>query len=193
MYRQAGNTVKAGEAYEEARQYDSAAQCFREAGNVSKWCESLEKGGKPFEAARIALEHGDPGRAIRSLQVMAPSDEEYVEAANLLVEVLKREGHLDLASRFQDDDLFLLRVKGDSMTGAGIHDGDLVLAKRQETVENGEIAVALIGEEATVKRVRLLKGGIRLEPANKKHKPMIFKKGQGVTVAGKVLMTLREV
>lgn len=97
MYRTAGDTTKAGEAYEQARQFDSAADCYREAGNVSKWCETLEKGGNPFEAARVALEHGDQGRAIRSLQVLAPSDEDYVEAANLLVDVLKREGHLDLA------------------------------------------------------------------------------------------------
>jgi tRNA A-37 threonylcarbamoyl transferase component Bud32 len=97
MYRSAGDTVKAGEAYERAREFESAAECFEEVGNVSKWCEALEKDGKPFEAARVALEHGDQGRAIRSLQVLTPNDSDYVAAANLLVEVLQREGHLDMA------------------------------------------------------------------------------------------------
>jgi repressor LexA len=52
-------------------------------------------------------------------------------------------------------DLFALRVRGDSMRGAGILDGDLVVVRRQETAADGEIVVALVGEEATVKRLRL--------------------------------------
>ena len=97
MYREAGDTVRAGNAFETARDWESAAHCYEQAGDVSKWCEAVEKSGKPFEAAQIALEHGDEGRAIRSLQVLQPSDEDYVPAAHLLVDVLEREGHLDLA------------------------------------------------------------------------------------------------
>jgi tRNA A-37 threonylcarbamoyl transferase component Bud32 len=109
MYRTAGKLVEAGERYERARQYESAAECFQRAGHVSKWCESLEKVGRPFEAARIALEHGDQGRAIRSLQLLAPSDDDYVEAGNLLVDVLQREGHLDLALEKVEE---LVRTRG---------------------------------------------------------------------------------
>ena len=79
------------------------------------------------------------------------------------------------------------------MTGAGIQDGDLVLAREQPSVADGEIAVVLIGEEATVKRVRLVKNGLRLEPANRKYKPKTYGRDEGVRVAGKVLMALREI
>ncbi len=97
MYREAGDPLRAGAAYENAHEYQSAAACYQDAGDVSKWCETLEKSGRPFEAARIALKHGDDGRAIRSLQVLQPTDDDYLPAAQLLVEVLQREGHLDLA------------------------------------------------------------------------------------------------
>ncbi len=52
---------------------------------------------------------------------------------------------------FKGDDIFALRTRGDSMTGAGIHDGDIVIIHPQSEVENGEIVVAIIGEEATLK------------------------------------------
>jgi repressor LexA len=61
------------------------------------------------------------------------------------------------------DDLFALHVRGDSMRDAGILDGDLVVVRRQETAADGEIVVALVGDEATVKRLRI--AGRRSEPA----------------------------
>jgi len=91
------------------------------------------------------------------------------------------------------DDLFLLRVRGDSMTGAGILDGDMVLVRRQPTVRDGEIAAVVIGDEATVKRVRFRKDGIVLEPANPKYRPMVFGEGDEVRVAGQVVMSLRRI
>ncbi|MBW2363265.1 MAG: protein kinase [Deltaproteobacteria bacterium] len=97
MYREAGDTLRAGAAYQTAREYQSAATCFEEAGEISKWCDALEKNGQPYEAARVALENGEEGRAIRSLQLLRPGDDDYVQAAQLLVEMLQREGHLDLA------------------------------------------------------------------------------------------------
>jgi tRNA A-37 threonylcarbamoyl transferase component Bud32 len=97
MYRSAGDMARAGDAFARARDFESAVSCFKEAGDVSRWIEALEKSGAPFEAARVAIANGAESRAIRSLQVVSPNDENYVEAANLLVEVLEREGHLDLA------------------------------------------------------------------------------------------------
>ncbi len=91
------------------------------------------------------------------------------------------------------DDLFLLRVRGDSMTGAGIHDGDLVLVRSQPKVNDGEIAAVVIGEEATVKRVRFRRNRLRLEPANKRYKPITVGPDDDVRIAGKVLMAIRRV
>ncbi len=89
------------------------------------------------------------------------------------------------------DDLFLLRVQGDSMTGAGIHDGDLVLVRSQPEVTDGEIAAVVIGEEATVKRVRFRRNRVCLEPANRKYRPQNYGPDDEVRIAGKVLMAIR--
>ena len=61
---------------------------------------------------------------------------------------------------------FCLRVKGDSMILARIHDGDIVFVRKQPDVDNGEIAVVLIGDEATLKRVYKYKNRIELRPEN---------------------------
>lgn len=70
---------------------------------------------------------------------------------------------------------FGLRVHGDSMDAARIHDGDVVIVRRQETVENGQIAAVLIdSEEATLKRVKIFDDHIVLEPENPMYKPLVF-------------------
>ncbi len=102
------------------------------------------------------------------------------------------EDYLDLKGMLDGEDMFMLRVKGDSMVEAGINDGDMVLTRSQPSVENGEIAVVLIGDEATVKKVRCKGGRIVLEPANPKYQPMIYGPGDDVRIAGKVLLALRQ-
>jgi repressor LexA len=92
-----------------------------------------------------------------------------------------------------EGDLFMLRVRGDSMIDAGILDGDLVVARTQETAENGEIVVAGIpGEEATVKTFSRKGGKITLLPANPRLEPMVFNPGD-VRIYGKVVTVMRRV
>jgi repressor LexA len=67
---------------------------------------------------------------------------------------------------------FLLRVRGDSMTGAGIMSGDIVIVRRQAVAAPGEIVVALLGEEATVKTLALDEGTPQLMPANPAYQPI---------------------
>lgn len=69
---------------------------------------------------------------------------------------------------------FALRCKGDSMTGARILDGDIVYVRQQPSVENGEIAAVLIGEEATLKRVYRYPDKIVLSPANPAYEPFVY-------------------
>ena len=69
------------------------------------------------------------------------------------------------------------------MSGAGIHNGDFVIVRRQETVENGEIAALLLGEEATVKRLFLEKDRFRLQPENDQFETILARE---VEVLGKV-------
>jgi repressor LexA len=82
---------------------------------------------------------------------------------------------------------FLLRAKGDSMNKSGINDGDLILVRQQSAAQNGEIVVALIDDEATVKEFQHSKNCVVLMPRsnNKKHKPIILTENfqvQGVAV-----------
>jgi repressor LexA len=71
-----------------------------------------------------------------------------------------------------DDGEFVLRVKGDSMKDAGILEGDFVIVRRQETAADGEIVVALVGEEATVKRFFRENDHVRLQPENDAMEPI---------------------
>jgi repressor LexA len=86
------------------------------------------------------------------------------------------------------EDGFLLRVKGDSMIEDGILDGDYVVVRRQDTAENGETVVAMVGDEATVKRLYKDKGRIRLQPANSQMEPIFC---DSVEVVGKVVGLIR--
>jgi len=88
------------------------------------------------------------------------------------------------------DDAFLLRVKGDSMIGDGILNGDMVIVKPQPVARDGDIIVGLIGDEATVKRFFMGKGTIRLVPSNKKYRPIVVK--ENFKVVGKVLGVIRK-
>ena len=91
----------------------------------------------------------------------------------------------------EHEDVFMLRVKGDSMVDAGILDGDFVLVNRQETAFNGEIVVALIdGEEATVKRFFHEGTHIRLQPENAAMDPLIV---EDVRTLGKVIGVFRRI
>lgn len=74
---------------------------------------------------------------------------------------------------FGDDELFVLKVRGESMIEAGILDGDWVIVRRQATAENGDIVVARIEDEATVKRFFREHGHIRLQPENPTMEPII--------------------
>ena len=71
-----------------------------------------------------------------------------------------------------DPNCFALRVRGDSMTGAAILDGDLVVVRPQQSADDGPIVVALLGDEATVKRFRRQRGRVWLQPENPNYMPI---------------------
>jgi repressor LexA len=89
-----------------------------------------------------------------------------------------------------DDGEFVLRVKGDSMKDAGILEGDFVIVRRQETAGDGEIVVALVGEEATVKRFFRENDHVRLQPENETMEPIRTREAQ---VLGRVVGLCRRV
>jgi repressor LexA len=91
-----------------------------------------------------------------------------------------------------EGELFMLRVRGESMINAGILDGDFVVARQQNVAENGDIVVAGIpGEEGTVKTFKKSGKTITLIPANDTMQPMVFDADE-VVVFGKVVTVMRK-
>ncbi|WP_419945825.1 transcriptional repressor LexA [Candidatus Poriferisodalis sp.] len=90
-------------------------------------------------------------------------------------------------------ELFMLRVRGDSMIDAGIWDRDYVVARHQSHAEDGDIVVAgIYGEEGTVKRYQLSGDDVVLEPANPDHRPIVCSSDE-VTIYGKVVTVIRRI
>jgi repressor LexA len=84
---------------------------------------------------------------------------------------------------------FALRVRGDSMTGAGIMDGDIAVIEQQNTAENGEVVVAMVNEAMTLKRFYKEKNRVRLQPENDKYKPIY---SRDVQLLGRIAKILRD-
>lgn len=92
------------------------------------------------------------------------------------------------------DNVFALRIKGNSMINAGILDGDFVLVRQQAVAESGEIVVALVEDEATIKRFYKEGDKIKLQPENDTMEPMIIDpKESNVTIIGKVKGVIRKI
>jgi repressor LexA len=89
-----------------------------------------------------------------------------------------------------DEGEYLLRIRGDSMKGAGILEGDFVVVRPQDTARDGDVVVALLGEEATVKRFFHEADHIRLQPENEAMEPIRSKE---VKVLGRVVGLLRSI
>ncbi len=100
------------------------------------------------------------------------------------------EGYIEL-SEFNNPDgnLFALRIKGDSMVDAGILEGDMVIVQRQARAANGDIVVALMGDEATVKALRIREKTIFLCPRNKRYKDIPCT--ESTVIIGKVISVVR--
>jgi repressor LexA len=108
-------------------------------------------------------------------------------AAGKPIEVLDHREAMALLPDAEDKDIFVLRVKGDSMIEDHIQDGDYVIVERRDVAENGETVVALIdNDQATLKRFYRENGRVRLQPAHPDMEPIIVREGdfaiQGVVV-----------
>lgn len=101
--------------------------------------------------------------------------------------------HVDRSLLPSSGEVFALSVQGDSMIEAGILDGDVVVARQQETADRGEIVVALIDDEATVKRFDPGPDAIRLLPENSSYEPIVVRPDEGINfrIAGRVVGLMR--
>lgn len=112
-----------------------------------------------------------------------------VTAGMPILAVEQIEGYLPYNGRVsRDKPLFALRVRGESMIWAGILDGDIVIAEKTPVASNGEIVVAMLDDEATVKRFYKENGHFRLQPENDAFQPIIVNE---VVILGKVVGLMR--
>lgn len=112
-----------------------------------------------------------------------------VAAGQPILAAENRDFSLPLPSAyFGDGKLFMLTVRGDSMIEAGIHSGDMVIVRQQPDANNGDIVVALLEDESTVKRFFRESNHIRLQPENSAMEPIITR---DVSILGKVVGLLR--
>ncbi|BCJ85714.1 transcriptional repressor LexA [Effusibacillus dendaii] len=128
---------------------------------------------------------------INTNTVMAPIIGK-VTAGSPITAIENVEDYFPLPASFVGDaDVYVLRIDGESMIEAGIHDGDLVIVRKQQTARNGEIIVAMTeDDEATVKRFFKEADHIRLQPENSSMQPLLYKH---VTILGKVIGVFRYV
>jgi repressor LexA len=103
------------------------------------------------------------------------------------------EGRLGVEQLMRSQPDFALRVQGDSMRDAGILPGDVVLVRRTPDPHDGEIVVALIGDEATIKRLRRLRDRVELRPENPAYAPIIVTpESPPLRILGRVVGVYRE-
>ena len=152
------------------------AGLLKRSGKISRGIESL---GPASSGARGPASRGIPilGRVAAGQPILA--EECY-------------EGKLEPGELFGDPNgLFALRVRGDSMVDAGIFEGDYVVVRHQERASPGEMIVALLGDEATVKYYRRVRDQVALIPANPKYKPIVVREGSDFRILGIVRGVVR--
>ncbi len=115
----------------------------------------------------------------------------HIQAGDLQTAVEQPEGWIVVETRAAPSDLFALHVRGESMRDAGIFSGDIVVVRRQREASNGDIIVALVGDEATVKRWRRSRNQVFLEPANPEFEPIVLA-ARDVRVLGQVVEVRRK-
>ena len=115
-----------------------------------------------------------------------------VQAGELTTAIEDPEGYIPVQTHFDHSEIFALVVRGESMVEAGILPGDIVIIRKQPTANPGEIVVALIGDEATVKTYQENNGRIELHPENDAFDPVIPREdGEHFSLLGKVIEVRR--
>jgi repressor LexA len=155
---------------------------------------ALEVLGIPVEADETSMAStswGDPAGVVRVPLLGKVAAGQPILAEESWEDTLQIDR--DLLGKQPDAVTFALRVQGDSMIGDGIFEGDVVLVRKQATARQGEIVVARIENEATVKRFFQENGGIRLEPSNPRLSPLIVRgeDARDVQILGVVVALFR--
>ncbi|MBN1192537.1 MAG: transcriptional repressor LexA [Coriobacteriia bacterium] len=139
------------------------------------------------------LDYRDTERGIDYENVQAVPLVGQVAAGAPILAAENIEATLPLPSSFAGEGTFILRVKGESMVDAGILDGDFVVVRQQQDASNGDIVVAMINEESTVKRFFHEGGRVRLQPENATMDPIYADGHVDFAILGKVVALFRRI
>ncbi len=157
---------------------------IKSTSTVHKYLKQLEQEGYIERDQNLNRSIKMPGGCTTKVPLLGT-----VTAGLPILAVEQIEDYIPYKARYGNDkDLFALRVRGDSMINVGILDGDIIVSRKTTTAENGEIVVAMIDDEATVKRFYKEKGHFRLQPENDDYEPIIAKE---VRILGKVISVMR--
>ena len=159
-----------------------AAVGLRSTASVSYHIQALQDKG-------LLLSPGAKGRKRSIVTNIRPGQIPVVGVVTAGVPILAVENQEGTMAWDGDPDCFALRVRGDSMINTGILSGDKVVVRPQQTASDGQIVVARIGDEATVKRLRCRKGEVWLMPENDAYEPIDGKEAQ---IIGLVKAVVRE-
>lgn len=183
--------------------YEYIAACIREQGYPPSVREIGEAVGlkspstvhfhlKHLEEAGVIEKGAGKGRAITLCEASVPEDRVpiigHVAAGSPILAQECIEDYLTFDTGGRGEEYFALRVRGESMLNAGILPGDLVVVQRQQTARNGEIVVAMIEDEATVKTYSKQGGQVWLLPENEAYSPI---DGTYAQILGKVAAVVR--
>jgi len=157
---------------------------------VRYYLNLLEKGGHLKRSGRISRGIGPTApQAATGIPILGR-----VAAGQPILAEENREGTLETIEMFGDPrGLFALKVRGDSMVDAGILAGDYVVVRHQENANAGEIVVALVGDEATVKYYRPREDSVELVPANSKYEPIVVAEESDFRILGTVRGVIRTI
>ena len=157
---------------------------------VRYYLNILEKAGYLKRSGRISRGIGSTsGNLPQAIPILGR-----VAAGQPILAVENHEGTLETSELFGDvRGLFALKVRGDSMIDAGILAGDYVVVRHQERANPGEIVVALVGDEATVKYYRPREDSIELAPANPKYEPIVVAEESEFRILGTVRGVIRTI
>ena len=158
-----------------------AAVGLRSTASVSYHLQQLQEKGLLMPAQK--------GRKRSLVTARRPGQIPVVGVVTAGLPILAVENQEGTISWDGDPKCFALRVRGDSMVGAGILDGDKVIVRPQQTADDGQIVVAIIGDEATVKRLSRKNGEIWLLPENENYDPI---DGSEAELVGLVKAVFRE-
>ena len=138
---------------------------LRSTASVSYHLQQLQQKG-------LLLSPGAKGRKRSFVTAQRPGQIPLIGTVTAGIPILAFENQEGSISWDGDPSCFALRVRGDSMIGAGIHSGDLVVVRPQQSADDGQIVVARIGDEATVKRLSHRNGQVWLLPENDAYDPI---------------------